>query len=192
MPFRPKYDYDDQAFYKAISLAAANGMTDAEIADTLELSPECFCRMKNGKYDGWSSEKNRERSERICQCLARARRKVNALVRGRYLKAAIGGIKVKSVSFRAITQKCERCGGTDPECEICGGTGIQYLTTKSAVVETEQETPPNMQALSKWLYHHDQEWRKVERNMDEDAEDVPTNIEHGIDIDKWIEKEIGL
>lgn len=40
-----------------------------------------------------------------------------------------------------------------------------------------------MQALSTWLYHHDEEWRKVEKKQ-EDDEDVSST--GSIDIDKWI------
>lgn len=188
--WKPKYDYDDEAFYKAISIAASNGMTDAEIADTLEIRPDNFSKMKNGTYGGWSEEQNERRSDRICLCLARARRKVNALVRGRFLKAAIGGIKVKSVSRRAISQRCSICGGMDPECPECGGTGTQFVTDKQVVVESEQETPPNIQALATWLFQHDEDWRKIQRNQDETANDIPTDIPHGIDICKWIEDKV--
>ena len=48
-----------------------------------------------------------------------------------------------------------------------------------------------MQALATWLYHHDSEWRKTERRQDEDASDVPTNVDKGVDIDSWIKKEVG-
>ena len=36
-----------------------------------------------------------------------------------------------------------------------------------------------------WLYHYDEDWRKVERRQDEDA-DIPKDIDHGISIDSWI------
>ena len=185
---KAKYDYDGEAFYKVIAVSAANGMTDAEIADTLELEPETFSRMKNGKYEGWDDAQNERRSLRICQYLARARRKVNALVRSRYLKAALGAIKVKSSQSRRVSQRCSVCGGTDPECEECGGTGVQYLTDKQVITENEQETPPNIQALATWLYQHDEEWRRVQRGQEN--EDIPVDIDHGIDVDRWIEEEL--
>lgn len=186
MVFQPKHDYDSEKFRQDIAIAAANGMNDAEIADTLSLEPEVFSRMKNGKYDGWTDEQNEQRSAAICQVLARARRKTNAIVRGRYLKAAIGGIKLKSRVKRAIVVKCPTCGGADETCPDCGGTGNVVLTDKSILQETESETPPNMQALATWLYHHDPEWRAIERNLDDDATEIPTEIQHGVDITKWI------
>ena len=48
---------------------------------------------------------------------------------------------------------------------------------------------PNLQAMSVWLYHHDEDWRKIERKQDEDA-DIPTDIEHGINIDSWIKDKL--
>lgn len=183
---KPKHDYDSEKFRQDIAIAASSGMTDEEIADTLNLSPEAFSRMKNGKMDIWSEEENERRGASIRQVLARARRKTNAIVRGRYLKAALGGIRVKSKTKRAILGKCPVCGGTDPECTECGGTGQVLLTDKSVLQETESETAPNMQALATWLYHHDPEWRKIDRNLDEEADDVATDINHGVDIDKWI------
>lgn len=183
---KPKHDYDSEKFRQDIAIAASSGMTDEEIADTLNLSPEAFSRMKNGKMDIWSDEENERRGASIRQVLARARRKTNAIVRGRYLKTALGGIRVKSKTKRAIQGRCPVCGGKDPECTECGGTGQVLLTDKSVLQETESETPPNMQALATWLYHHDPEWRKIERNLDEEADDVATDINHGVDIDKWI------
>lgn len=188
---KAKYNYDDEGFYKAISIAAANGMCDAEIADTLELDPETFSRMKNGTYIGWSKEENERRSARVLQCLERARRKVNALVRGRFLKAALGGIKIKSTQSRAISQRCSVCGGTDPQCPECGGTGTEFVTDKKVVMLNEQETPPNINALATWLFQHDKEWRKIQMSKGDESEEVPKDIDHGIDIDKWIESELG-
>lgn len=93
---KPKHDYDSEKFRQDIAIAASSGMTDEEIADTLNLSPEAFSRMKNGKMDIWSDEENERRGASIRQVLARARRKTNAIVRGRYLKAALGGINASS------------------------------------------------------------------------------------------------
>lgn len=80
--------------------------------------------------------------------------------------------------------------GVDKHCSKCGGTGWITLTDKAVVQEGETELPPNMQAISTLLYHHDPEWRKVERKLDEENSDIPTDINHGIDIGKWIEKEV--
>ena len=55
-------------------------------------------------------------------------------------------------------------------------------------VESEIEQPPNVQALSNWLYHHDEEWRSIDRN--ENKNDIPTVDDHGVDIDSWIKDHI--
>ena len=61
--------------------------------------------------------------------------------------------------------------GADKHCPKCGGTGWVTLTDKAVIQEGETELPPNMQAISTLLYHHDPEWRKVERKQDEDKGD---------------------
>lgn len=171
-----KHDYDAEEFYQDIFGFAMQGFNDAEIADALDLDPETFTCMKNGNYIGWNEEDNKRRGDRILKVLARGRRKVNAIVRGRYLKAAIGGIKTKNVSTvkRPVY---------DP------ATGLKIEDQVVQINEAEFESPPNVQALATWLYHHDPDWRRVQRGLDTEASDVPENVEHGIDIDAWIRKE---
>lgn len=156
------------------------GLNDSEIADGLEakfgetLSPEVFSCMKNGNYKGWSDEENERRSARLSKVLARGRRKINAIVRGAYLKAALGGKKLHNKS--TTTRKLRRADGTLSDDE-------EIQTTVS-----ESELPPNMQALSTWLFHHDEEWRNIERNID--ANDIPANPDNGVAIEDWIKKEM--
>lgn len=175
---KPKFDYNSNEFYDELFALAFQGLTDAEIADGLSdkfgqtLTPEVFCRMKNGKYEGWSEKKNQEFGGRISQVLACARRKINSIVRGAYLKAALGGKKVKSKTIVSRRMKL-------PDGSL---TNAEDLQTS----ETEQELPYNIQAMSTWLYHHDEEWRKIERKQDEDADDIPTDIDKGISVSEWI------
>lgn len=186
---RPKkFDYDSDEFYDEIFALAFQGLVDAEIADALyekfhqSLSPATFTMMTNGTYDKWTPEENERRSKRLVGVLERARRKINSIVRGRYLKAALGGIKTKNVT--TVTRRMRIDGVlTDDE-------DIQTSTT-------ECESAPNIQALAVWLHHHDKEWRKKEGIVEEDYADnnidpqgVPTNIERGIDIASWIDKEV--
>jgi hypothetical protein len=177
---KPKFDYNGSEFYEELFALALQGMTDAEIADGLSekfgrtLTPEVFCRMKNGKYEGWNGKQNKVFGDHISQVLARARRKVNSIVRGAYLKAALGWKKLKN---KAITKrKVQLPDGTFSDEDIVQTT------------DTENELPPNMQALSTWLYHHDDDWRKIERK-EEEADNVPADIRHGISIDEWIKRE---
>lgn len=177
-----KFDYDSDEFYEEIFTLAFQGLGDAEIADALvdkfkeSLEPDTFSAMKNGRYPPWSKEENERRGERIKRVLARGRRKTNAIVRGRYLKAALGGLKTKNVQ-RVKRPLYDEAG------EPVGEEVVQ-------VSETEFESAPNIQALSTWLYHHDPEWRRIQRGQDTEASDVPTDVPQGIDIDAWIRKEI--
>ena len=175
---RPKkFDYDSDDFYDEILALSMQGLTDAEIADALEdkfgnsLSSEAFSCMKNGNYDKWSDEENERRSARLVKVLARGRRKINSIVRGAYLKAALGGKKLKNKST------------TTRRLKLPDGTLTEEEDIQTTVSEIEQ--PANIQALSTWLYHHDEEWRRVERRQDEDN---TLERENGIDIDKWMEE----
>jgi len=92
MPRRPKFDYDGDDFYDEVLALAMQGMTDAEIADALadklgdSLSPERFNCMKNGTYEAWTEEENKQRGERLCKVLARGRRPRRRLFRAFALK----------------------------------------------------------------------------------------------------------
>ena len=171
----PKFDYNSNDFYDEILALSMQGLTDAEIADSLEdkfdasLSPEVFCSMKNGNYDCWSDKENEERGARLTKALSRGRRKINGIVRGAYLKAALGGKKVKSGSK------------TSRKIKLSDGT----LTDDEDVqtVDSFQEMPPNIQALSTWLYNHDQEWKKACNSKG----DEETETEGSINVEKWIE-----
>lgn len=181
----PKFDYDSDEFYDEIFALAYNGLTDAEIADGLldkfkvALHPETFRMMKSGQYAQWTKEQNDRRGARIIGVLERARRKNISIVRGRYLKAALGGIKLKTTSK---VSKAIKIDGVEGETEL-----VQTTTTES-------ETAPNLQALATWLHHHDKEWRKKEgivlEDFDDDPQGVPTQITQGIDITKWIDQEV--
>jgi len=187
---KPKHDYDNIDFFKRIEALAMNGYTDEEIANELDLAADVFGAMKNGKYWGWNEEENKRRGEQICGVLAHGRTKIVGLMRSAYIKSAFGGKKTHSKTVRYVQDKCD-CMGADKKCPKCGGTGWIILTDKSVIQETETELAPNMQALSTLLYHYDPEFRKIERKQDEEANDIPTDINHGIDIGKWIEKEVG-
>ena len=104
-------------------------------------------------------EKKSEYTE-ISEVLARGRATINATVRAKFLAMALGGIKTKSTVVRKLRDSEGNLTGED-----------------------------DLQAMSVWLYHHDEDWRKIERKQDEDA-DIPTDIEHGINIDSWIKDKL--
>ena len=178
-----KFDYDGQDFYTAISNLAGRDYTDKEIAlnigneikaivekrnDQLideaqdempelepipdvpdSLTPEVFSRMKNGNYDGWNEQENKLRSMLICQALSQARIKLNLLYKGVYDKMAMGKWKTKTT--------------TTTERNTVTRDGVPYKETTTTT--TEQELPPNMQAISVWRFNHDPEFRKTLQQM---------------------------
>ena len=115
-----KFDYDSDDFYDEIIGIAMQGLTDAEIVDSLadklgvSLSPEAFSSMKNGCYVNWTETENQRRSARFIKVLARGRRKITSIVRGAYLKGALGGKKIKS---KTVLRRQLRIGGDYTEDE---------------------------------------------------------------------------
>lgn len=59
-----KHDYDSDKFYDDVFTFAMQCLNDSEIADALDLEPEVFSTMKNGKYDKWTPEQNARRSKK--------------------------------------------------------------------------------------------------------------------------------
>ena len=103
----------------------------------------------------------------ITDVLARGRATITAAVRAKFLAMALGGIKTKSTIVRKLK---------DQDGNLTGEEELQV---------SESELAPNLQAMSVWLYHHDEEWRMVERRQDEETD---LRRENGIDIDKWMEE----
>ena len=190
---KPKFNYDGEDFYKEIYALAMQGLQDAEIAynlgdslgvakdengvpyynDARGLSPEAFNKMKNGTYDKWTEEENARRSARIVQELAHGRAKILGIVRGRYLKAALGGIKIKASSKR---KRYNIINGVKDE---------ENMVMEES--ESVSETAPNMQALANFLYHHDPQFRNIQKGIEDG--DLIVKVKNGISIGAWLEKE---
>lgn len=185
MSAKKKFDYDGQDFYTAIGNLAAKDHNDNEIAqfvgeeirrivternnkkldaaelgDDLQLedvdsipddglAAEVFSKMKNGQYDGWSEQENKLRSMLICQVLQRARAKLSLYYKGVYDNLARGKIKLKT------TQTVER--------KTVNRDGQPY--TETTTTTTEQELPPNLQAITMWRFHHDPEFKQALTQM---------------------------
>lgn len=114
----------------------------------------------------------KSKTPELSEVLARGRATITAAVRAKFLAMALGGIKTKSTTKRKLK---------DVDGNYTGDEEIQ---------STESELAPSLQAMSVWLYHYDEDWKKTERKQDEDADDIPTDIEKGIDIDSWIKGNI--
>lgn len=190
---KPKFNYDGEDFYKEIYALAMQGLNDGEIAynlgdslgvaedengvpyetDAKGLSPTTFAEMKAGKYDCWTKEENERRSKRINDELAHGRAKTLGIVRGRYLKAALGGIKIKSSVKR---KRYNIVNGIKDEDNM--------VMEES---ESVSETAPNMQALANFLYHHDPQFRNIQKGIEDG--DLLIKVKNGISIGAWLEKE---
>lgn len=107
----------------------------------------------------------------ISEVLTRGRATITAAVRAKFLAMAMGGIKTKSITKRKLR---------DPDGNYTGDEEIQSV---------ESELAPSLQAMSVWLYHYDEEWKKTERKQDDD-EDIPSDIEKGVDISSWIKSQV--
>jgi len=148
--------FDSEQFYSIIKNLGKVYATDKQIAAVLDISPETFSRMKNGRYPSWDEKQNKERSEKINQVLTHARENANTLLVDAYFNLAIG--KAVSKTIRYVQSKCE-CGGADKECPYCGGTGWITLTDKAIV--QEQQLPPNPQAIATLLNHYSEDWKRT-------------------------------
>jgi len=176
----PLFDYDSIEWYTAITRLAMQGCTDQEIAYGLEdelhirLSPTAFGDMVRGHYDRWDEETSERRSKELVYVLEHARNRLNSIVRGRFLKSALGGEKIKNTS---TTRRRMQIDGELTDNEVIQTT------------ESEMTTQPDRAALATWLYHHDKEWRKIQRGKDdEEGEELPT-ADKGVDINRWIDLE---
>lgn len=182
---KPKFNYDSEDFYKEIYALAMQGLNDGEIAYSLGdnlgvdeedyggLRPSTFSEMKAGKYKGWTAEENARRGARISEELAHGRARVLGVVRGRYLKAALGGIKIKS----KVVRKRYNVSNGVPD----------MMNRIEDVTESESETAPNIQALANFLYHHDTEFRNIQKGIEEG--DVAIKVKNGVSITAWLERE---
>lgn len=149
--------FDCEQFYSILKNLGKLYASDKQIAAVLNIAPETFSRMKNGKYPSWTEEENRERSGRINQVLTGARENANTLLLDSYFNLATG--KATSKTYKYVQERCD-CDGADKKCPYCGGTGWVSLTDK--VIVQEQVLPPNPQAITTLLRHYSENWKETE------------------------------
>ncbi len=140
------FDYDSEEFYDAIEHFAVNGYTDKEIC--FELAKKFDSSLAEGTFRNFKFEKDENgnltaRAQKINAALARGREAVNRAARATYIQLALGQRTVKTTTNQRFRMK--------------DGT----LTENELVSTTETELPPNMQALSTWLFNHDKEWKQM-------------------------------
>ncbi len=175
-----RYDLDRDEFYEQVEKLARAGLTDREIANSLNITPDYFSHLKNGHVAGVSSEDNAWRSDRVKGALNRGRTQITAALHATYLNAALGKVFTRQKVKKLQEVPCQ-CGGQDPNCPECGGTG-RVVTEIGIVQESEIQQPPSLQAITVLLNVYDPDWRGGVIDTEGDAE-------RGIDIAKWIEQE---
>lgn len=180
-------DFDNPELYRIIEQEATKGKSNNGIAVylakyfDLDISPETFENMIEGHYEAWSSREAHIYPFKLKRAIRRGKVAARQAVRSALLKSAIGGRVIKSTTTR--TRKL-RIGGVLTEDE------------EIETVTNETELAPNVTAIMQWLHHNDPDWRKQDQNRaPEDMEDiapdgVPQDIEHGIDIHKWIDEQV--
>lgn len=172
---KPKYNYDSDSFYQRIQESADRQMQenhiiwDKVIAKDLDLESSVFSAMKSGCYPQWTKQENERRSEQINNVLSHARASVEPEVWRMVLEMGLGKVQAQDITFDKIGDKIQ---------------DEQRITV--------HKLPPNLNALQMWLRHHSQMYRSIESGKLEEEEnsDIPTDIPHGIDVSKWIEKEV--
>ena len=95
--------FDCDQFYSILKNLGKLYASDKQIAAVLNIAPETFSRMKNGKYPSWTEEENRERSGRINQVLTGARENANTLLLDSYFNLATG--KATSKTFKYVQER---------------------------------------------------------------------------------------
>lgn len=171
-----EYTFTEEV-YEAICKLAIQGQLDEEIAyslgdmfpDLKYLTAEEFEKIKKGTCRKIAEEERKKVSESVRLALDKGHKRTNALVRGRYLKTSLGGIKVHSKTV--VTKHL-----------VVDGQQTEDVNVETR--ETEQELGPNLSGLGVWLHHYDADWRRREVGDFDDEEDkAPT---HGVPIDKWL------
>lgn len=183
-----KYDYDSDDFYKILEKYASVCFYDKDLAALLEIDYEKFVTMIQGNCPDWTDEQNERRGTRIRKLLQSARAKTVLKARNTLLRIGNGNVTIKSRSIKRAVIRCH-CKGKKHDCPTCGGVGWMDSNEEAVLQENEQEIAPNLSALMTWLRHHDPNYRKAERGEYVDSE-MSEEIQKGIDMKTWIEKEL--
>ena len=104
--------------------------------------------------------RRKARHPEMVDALRMGRVRINAMLKNRFLQLALGGIVLKVYKERIVRRD-----------EI--------------VVTTERESLPSLQAICNWLYHHDEDWRKVERKKSSKKDETSGGSD---DLSGWIKR----
>lgn len=161
---KPKFDFKDKQNLIRIESWARDGLDDKQIAANIGYNETYFSELK-----GKISE--------LSEALKNGRAPIDFAIESKIYRKAMGmrvtvqqAVKVKKVYFDEEGHRCE-----EEHVEI---------------VDLEQEVPPDTTAGIFWLKNRKPvQWNKPMPRIEEDN-DVPKDINKGIDIDEWIKGKI--
>lgn len=161
---KPKFDFDDEQNLIRIEGWARDGLDDKQIAANIGYSEAHFSVLK-GKLP------------KLSKALKNGRAPIDFAIESKIYRKAMGmkvlvqqAIKVKDVYFDEEGRRCEK--------------------ERVEIVELEQEVPPDTTAGIFWLKNRKPEqWNRSAPRVDND-DDIPSNIERGINIEEWIKHKL--
>lgn len=161
---KPKFDFKDSHNLIRLEGWARDGLDDKQIAANIGYNETYFSELK-GKLP------------ELSKALKNGRAPLELKVENTLYKKATGmtikvqqAIKVKDVYFDEEGRRCEK--------------------ERVEIVELDQEVPPDTTAGIFWLKNRKPEqWNRPAPRVDNN-DDIPSNIERGINIEEWIKHKL--
>ena len=154
---KPKFNYDGEDFYKEIYALAMQGLNNAEIAYNL------------GDNLGVAED----------EYIVPYSTEVKGLTPEVFSKMLNG-------KYQGWNDEEKKGKVTRKRYNIVNGVKDEDNMVMEES-ESIQETAPNMQALANFLYHHDTEFRNIQKGIEEG--DINIKVKNGVNISAWLEKE---
>ena len=160
---KPKFDFKDKQNLIRIESWARDGLDDKQIAANIGYNETYFSELK-GKIP------------ELSEALNNGRAPIDFAIESKIYRKAMGtkikvqqAIKVKDVYYDEEGRRCEK--------------------ERVEIVELEQEIPSDTTAGIFWLKNRKPEqWNKPAPRIDD--EDIPKEINQGINIDEWIKSKV--
>jgi hypothetical protein len=158
-----KFDYRSEEFLRGVEELAASGLSDGEIANALVVK---FGEKLSKRYWKTVLDERGEDGELTAQAqglqnaIAKGRSVVNLDMRKCFASTVMGGKTIRTIERTFSGRPCE-CRGKDKRCEMCDGTGVIPNHREVRVMLREEELPPNLVGMEKWLVNHDPDFRKA-------------------------------
>lgn len=161
---KPKFDFKDKQNLIRIESWARDGLDDKQIAANIGYNETYFSELKG-------------QIPELSEALKNGRAPIDFAIESKIYRKAMGmkvtvqqAVKIKDVYFDEEGRRCEK--------------------ERVEVVELEQEVPPDTTAGIFWLKNRKPgQWNRPAPRSSED-DDIPSNVERGINIEEWIRHKI--